>query len=227
MKYFGIRIKWEKNSIQVRPGKYQTKDYTIKGDWSSAGYWYSMAALANKSNILLPNLFLDSYQADEIINNLGKKFGIESNISNGIFIQKKKEKKIKKLSFDFTDCPDLAPTIIVLCAALNISFRVTGLENLQIKESNRIKALRQELKKIGIRLTKSSNYWIMEGKMDLSKKITVNTYNDHRIAMAFAPLALIAPIRIKNPSVVKKSYPNFWKDLQKAGFKIKSISNKS
>ncbi len=227
MAYFGVHVYYKKNKIYIPKSTYQKKTYTIPADWSSAGYWYSIAALSKKATIDLNALHQSSHQADEVVTVLTQKWGITSSSSkNGIRLKKKIATKPSFFTFNFSDCPDLAPTLIVACAALEIPFHGTGLDSLHIKESDRLHALQNELKKIGIKFIPSKNKWITRGKLKLKKSITFDSHQDHRIAMALAPLALLGSIRIKNPSVVTKSYPHFWKDLKKAGFKIRSTQKK-
>jgi 3-phosphoshikimate 1-carboxyvinyltransferase len=225
MNLCGVNYEWKKNIIKIKKQAYRKTELKIETDWSAASYWYSIAALADEAKIELRGLKKNSMQGDSIIAEWMKKFGVKTEyFSKGIRIKKEKIPDVKKMSFNFTDHPDLAQTILVLASIKNISLSVSGLETLKIKETNRIEALQNELKKIGAVLIKKKKnvYKLKPDFKSPSQKI--ETYNDHRMAMAFAPLALINKINIVNPSVVSKSYPNFWEDLKQAGFILKNHS---
>lgn len=189
---------------------------SVEPDWSAASYWYAFVALADVAEITLLGLKLPSLQGDAAIAEMMKGLGVESSFSEkGVHLSKTDFKKMD-LGFDFTPCPDLAQTIIVLCAALDIDARFTGLQTLRIKETDRIAALQTELKKFGKDLAEEDDGWFtLKGKFQASHQV-VKTYNDHRMAMAFAPLVMVCgSIEIENPDVVKKSYPKFWEEVQK------------
>jgi len=179
--------------------------------------------LADEAELFLPGLTQYSLQGDSVITEIMANFGITSQFKNGGVYLQKEVKPIFRKIFDLKECPDLAQTVIVICAALGHDATFTGLETLKIKETDRIKALQNELAKIGVKLIEKGQVY----KLDCSEKliperIFINTYDDHRMAMAFAPLALlINEVEIEDADVVEKSYPAFWKDLEKAGFEEK------
>ena len=224
MRHFGIDSNYKGNKISIKKQSYIPCEYTIESDWSSASYWYAMSALANDPAVFLKGLKRRSLQGDSIIQEWFKPFGIVTEFSDtGAFITKGKE-DLSALPeiIDFSDHPDLAQTIIVLCAAKNIKSRFTGLESLRIKETDRIKALQNELMKFDVHFYEDSKgVYILSGDFNTKISPIIETYNDHRMAMAFAPLALVCKeICINNPSCVKKSYTAFWEDLKIAGFNI-------
>jgi 3-phosphoshikimate 1-carboxyvinyltransferase len=219
----GIKHKWESNQIYIEYQEFKASTLVVEPDWSAASYWYAIAALAREAEICLPHLQAYSLQGDSKITELMANFGITSQFKNGELLLTKESKTPERKIFDLKDCPDLAQTLIVCCAAIGHEATFTGLETLKIKETDRIKALQTELAKIGVSLSeKNLTYKLDCSKRVLPKKIQIATYEDHRMAMAFAPLALlIDEVEILDPEVVAKSYPNFWDDLKTAGFEIK------
>jgi len=216
----GIQHTWEGNTISIKHQEFTPTLLHVEPDWSAASYWYAIAALADEAELFLPGLTQYSLQGDSVITEIMANFGITSQFKDGgVYLQKEVKPVIRKI-FDLKECPDLAQTIIVVCAALGHEATFTGLETLKIKETDRIKALQNELAKIGVKLIEKGQVY----KLDCSEKfiperIFVNTYDDHRMAMAFAPLALlINEVEIEDAQVVEKSYPAFWKDLEKVGF---------
>ncbi len=216
----GIQHTWEDNVISIPNQEFAETSLHIEPDWSAASYWYAIAALADEAEIFLPGLTQYSLQGDSVITEIMANFGITSQFKDGGVYLQKEVKPIFRKIFDLKECPDLAQTIIVVCkAALGHEATFTGLETLKIKETDRIKALQNELAKIGVKLIEKG----MVYKLDCSEKfiperIFVDTYEDHRMAMAFAPLALlINEVEIEDADVVEKSYPAFWKDLEKVG----------
>jgi 3-phosphoshikimate 1-carboxyvinyltransferase len=226
MEYFGVNYRWENNTIHVEPQAYQSKDFFVEADWSAASYWYEMAALAEHIDLEIKGLKEYSLQGDSIACWLFSFFGVHTTFEENNTIRLSKRKiPTQQLGFDFGDCPDLAQTIAVTAGALNIPCFFTGLHTLRIKETDRIEAIRAELAKFGIRVqTGPDTIKIIRGEKAEEKiTATVATYEDHRMAMAFAPLAYrLKEVIIEEPEVVSKSYPDFWKDLEKVGFKIES-----
>ena len=216
----GIQHNWVDNVISIEPQEFKTTSIYIEPDWSAASYWYAIAALSDEAELFLPGLTQYSLQGDSVITEIMANFGITSQFKDGSVYLQKEVKPVFRKIFDMKECPDLAQTVIVVCAALGHEATFTGLETLKIKETDRIKALQNELAKIGVKLVEKGQVY----KLDCSEKqipdrIFVNTYDDHRMAMAFAPLALIVPeVEIEDADVVEKSYPAFWKDLEKVGF---------
>ena len=194
----------------------------VESDWSSASYFYSMVALSDLSDLTLNTYYEDSIQGDSDLVEIYKNFGVKTTyINNGIHLSKSDDKLEKKISLDLSNNPDLAQTIVVTCLGLEIDCDLYGLQTLKIKETDRLKALRAEIKKFGvdkIEITDDSLH--LENNSKLKTNISIDTYNDHRMAMSFAPLSLLNPIIINDPMVVTKSYVNFWDHLEKLGFKI-------
>lgn len=219
----GIQHSWEGNQICIEKQEFKPSTLIVEPDWSAASYWYALAALAQEAILCLPYLQAYSLQGDSKITELMANFGITSQFKNGELLLTKESKIPERKIFDLKDCPDLAQTLIVCCAALGHEATFTGLETLKIKETDRVKALQTELAKIGVRLIeKNLSYKLDCTHRVLPKKIQIATYEDHRMAMAFAPLALlIDEVEILDPKVVAKSYPHFWDDLKTAGFEIK------
>lgn len=221
----GIRNDWFENTITIEPQSLNTAKLYVEPDWSAASYWFAIAALSDEATIFLPGLNGYSLQGDSKITEIMANFGITSQFKNGGVFLKKEPKKIERKIFDLKECPDLAQTIVVICASLGHDATFTGLETLKIKETNRVLALQQELAKIGVKfIEKNFSYKLDCSGLHFPEKITINTYEDHRMAMAFAPLALkIKQVEIEEKEVVNKSYPYFWDDLEKAGFEVASI----
>jgi 3-phosphoshikimate 1-carboxyvinyltransferase len=217
MKLFGIESNWTNQTIEIRPQQYKDYPYVVESDWSGASYWYSFVALADEAKIKLKGLRQKSLQGDIAIVHMMNQLGVMSTFeADGVVLQKIPHSN--EVNFDFTDCPDLAQTIAVVCAAKQIKCTMTGLESLVIKETNRVKALKKELKKFNVKLKEvEPEVFELRSKFELSDTpIEIETYDDHRMAMAFAPLCTLQNIVIKNPSVVNKSYPGFWKDIELA-----------
>ena len=222
MSRFGIKYYLSSNIIEIKNQKYSGGSYTIESDWSSASYWYSIVAInKNINKVKLKGLRKKSFQGDIKIAKIMKNFGVKTTFKKTGIIIEKKINNIKNYKIDFKDCPDLAQTIMVVATIKGISLEITGIESLIIKETDRIKAMSKELKKIGSELIYFNNKWILKKYKKINKKpIKINTYKDHRMAMSFAPVASIKPIHIDDYNVIKKSYNNFWKDLKKVGYKI-------
>lgn len=218
MGFFGIDYKasWEHNTITVPPQKYKSQAYAIESDWSGASYWYSIVALADDAEVELLGLKKDSLQGDSAIADIMLHLGVESIFTeSGVLL--KKTQAAASIGWDFTDCPDLAQTVAVCCAVKNIQLSMTGVESLKIKETDRVFALQEELKKLGAQLKEIQPNHLYEVTLTDDANIpevpSIHTYDDHRMAMAFAPVGMVKPIIIEEPDVVVKSYPGFWKDL--------------
>ena len=226
MTKFGVQYQWNENEINVPEQTYLPIDFTIEADWSGASYWYQILALVDAGDILLENLQLKSLQGDANIASWFEEFGVYSTQkSDGILISKRENIIPKKLNLDFIENPDIAQTMACLCVAKTIPFSFTGLKTLKIKETNRIAALQNELAKFGAELTEPKHGELAwDGTINFAQKEeipTIKTYHDHRMALAFTPMALARiNLQIENPMVITKSYPNFWKDLKKNGFVI-------
>jgi len=228
MTHFGIESTFEGQRIKITPQSYQANAYTIESDWSGASYWYAIVALAEdeSTKITLQGLREDSLQGDRVIVDLMKHFGVKSTFTTEGVILEKEPMETQKgpLVLDFAHCPDLAQTVTVVAAVKGVQLQMRGLESLKIKETDRVFALQQELKKVGTQLEeKEAEWWLHPGDQLPSTPVTIQTYEDHRMAMAFAPLACVLNLSIEDPEVVSKSYPRFWDDLQKAGLETQVV----
>jgi len=215
MELFGISTAWTNNSIEIRPQTYGTYNYAVESDWSGASYWYSFVALADQASVKLLGLRQKSLQGDIAIVRIMNQLGVMSTFEeDGVLL--KKIPSQKSVDIDFSDCPDLAQTVAVVCGVKRIDCRMTGLESLRVKETDRIKALKKELKKFNIKLKEvEAGAWEIKSKFEAGQPVvSVHTYEDHRMAMAFAPLCTQQEIIIEDPSVVNKSYPSFWEHVE-------------
>lgn len=214
MKHFGAQCTFVDNKIVVPHQTYHPAEFTVESDWSAASYWFSFAALAHDAEILLPRLSLDSLQGDSKIVEIMKTLGVQAVLENGL-LKLTKTAHQNELHWDFTHCPDLAQTVAVICAVKGVTGHFTGLESLRIKETDRIAALQNELRKIGADLREDdTEHWtLIPSSSPLPTSAYFHTYKDHRMAMAFAPLAMLMDVEIEKPEVTRKSYPNFWKDI--------------
>ena len=228
---YGARVEWtDVDTIVTEPTGYREREFIIENDWSGASYWYETLALMGdrESSIRIPGLIDSSRQGDSGVRYLFSMLGVKTSFEDGIKTKpttvtlKTMRSMLPKLDFDFSGQPDLTQTLVVTCAAMNIPFHFTGLATLRIKESNRIEVLKREMRKMGFVIREENNSELLwDGERCEATMEPIDTYEDHRMAMAFAPAAVKFPgLRINNPEVVTKSYPNFWKDLQQAGFKI-------
>lgn len=214
MKQAGISLKYNANQVIINPGKYSLTDYMIESDWSSASYFYGFVALKPGSEIQIKGLKGDSIQGDSIISEWVKVLGVQTEYTEeGAIVRSVELPKPKELQYDFIKCPDLFQTISVLLAALGIKGIYKGLTTLAIKETDRIAAIKTELQKTGIQFTIGSNGELIQQGQAIVDKQEFNTYNDHRMAMSLSLLSTSGPITIKDPFVVNKSNPNYWKDL--------------
>ncbi len=220
MKQFGIQVSWHDQTIRVSKSDFQKTSYRVEPDWSAASYWFSFVALAEKATITLPNVQEFALQGDKAIIEIMDKLGVKSEFKNGDLILSKKQHQ-SHLDWNFTDCPDLAQTVLPVCAVKKITGSFTGLESLRIKETDRISALQTELSKIGATITEEngSAWRIIPGDFK-NASIVIDTYHDHRMAMGLAPLATLMEVQINDPQVVNKSYPDFWSDMKGVGFEI-------
>lgn len=244
MRQFGAVVEWEGNAsegnvcngnvceanvIVVAPVKYAVKPFMVESDWSAASYWYEMVALSSDkdASVLLPGLFDQSLQGDAGGREVFSLLGVSTSYTSDGVLLRKKEVEVKELEYDFVKMPDLAQTFVVTCCMLGLPFHFTGLESLKIKETDRIVALKNEMAKLGYMLEDKNDCELLwDGlKEDVSgeeyDRVAIDTYEDHRMAMAFAPVALVnGSIRINNPHVVSKSYPRYWENLQQVGISV-------
>ena len=222
MKHFSVDSTLLADKVIIPHQMYRPASFTVESDWSAASYWFAFTALAKQAEVSLPRLTLNSLQGDSKIVDIMNGLGVKARLENDLLNLTKTEGR-KQFKWDFTHCPDLAQTVAVICAATEISAIFTGLESLRIKETDRIAALQNELRKIGADLTEQHEQWTVIPSSKLPAAASFNTYKDHRMAMAFAPLATLMDVEIENPDVVRKSYPNFWKDMMSFGFSIGQV----
>lgn len=223
MAQYGVKTHWDGRTIKIYPEEYKATHYIVESDWSAASYWYEMAALLDDSRIELKGLFRDSMQGDSKVSDLFLDLGVATEYTKDGVILTKTGRKTKKLFHNFVSEPDLAQTFAVTCCMMEIPFMFTGLQTLKIKETDRIEALKNELKKLGYLLYDREDSileWDGE-RCEPEANPVIKTYEDHRMAMAFAPAAIkLDHINIAEPKVVTKSYPHFWDDLKSVGFTI-------
>lgn len=223
MEEYGVHVKWEGNKIRIKPQTYKPVTFKVEADWTAASYWYEMVALCPGAEVTLLGLQKDSYQGDSQLVDLFIDLGVTTEfIPNGIIIRKAK-RAAKKFFHNFVGEPDLAQTFAATCCFLNVQFIFSGVQSLRIKETDRIEALKIELRKLGFVLRETDSEmleWDGE-RCFMEENAAIDTYDDHRMAMSLAPAAIpFKSILINDPHVVSKSYPDFWKDLKKAGFSI-------
>ena len=234
MREFGADAEWSSvDTIEVKPKPYQARSYYIENDWSAASYWYEMVALSDDKEVEvhLQGLMDGSKQGDSSVRYIFSLLGVKTSFGSlksgrpTKVTLRKNGHCVPRLEYDFVNSPDLAQTFVVTCCAMGVPFRFTGLQTLKIKETDRIKALKTEMAKLGYTLKSSNDCELSwDGQRSaFSSPVVINTYDDHRMALAFAPLALQQPITIANPQVVTKSYPQFWSDLRDAGFVIEEV----
>ena len=226
MKQFGVSATWEDHTIRVWPQTYTPIRFLVESDWSAASYWYEMMALSPKAEIELLGLFKESVQGDAAGAKLFERLGVETCFTDRGVRLRHTGIRCKELTYDFVNEPDLAQTFVVTCALLGVPFRFTGLQSLKIKETDRIAALQTELRKLGYVLRDAQDSilsWDGE-RCEPEAHPIIATYEDHRMALSFAPAALVRPegIAIAHPEVVSKSYPHYWSDLRAAGFTVQT-----
>ncbi len=227
MSHCGIKLECSMSKINIWPGKYQQTTVEIEPDWSAASYWYELAAISENAEIKLKGLSANSLQGDKVLMEIFEPLGVVSKTTNGDMVISKSSLGFtlpESFEYNFSDCPDLAQTLAVTCATLNIPSRLEGLANLPIKETDRIKALITELSKMGASVMSIPKEGIgispQRGKLKLSSE-PILTYGDHRMALAFSPIALkTKSICLDQSDVINKSYPGYWDDLKKFNFTI-------
>ena len=223
LRRIGVKATFVNNRIDIKPFVIEKKIVQIvESDWSSLSYFYSIAALSNESNLKIGFYFSNSVQGDKKLIEIYQKLGVQTLFKNDIINLKKDKDFIlpKKLIFELNDNPDLAQTISVTCFGLGIACDLYGLKTLKIKETDRLKALKNELEKLGAKVNITNQSLHLKKRTKFNPDVIIDTYEDHRMAMAFTPLALLKPIIINNPKVISKSFPSFWKTLSKLCFEI-------
>ncbi len=231
MSGFGVQCHWDQDTLTIPASAYAARDFEVEADWSAASYYYCMAALSRETDLLLTSLHSDSLQGDAAIVEIGHKFGVKTEfLPEGIRLTK--DPDAAPTAFfegDFLPMPDLAQSVCVMMAGQGCQGLLKGLQTLRVKETDRIQALQTELAKVGVSLMKvparfqtkvQEEMFMQEGMADTLGEISFQTYDDHRMAMSLACLGILFPVTIQQPSVVSKSYPAFWNDLQSLGFEI-------
>ena len=219
----GIETRFKNQVISVAPktNKLKTNKLVVESDWSSASYFYSIVALSPvATEITLSAYKKESLQGDSALVTIYKHFGVDTSFKENSITLKKIETQIQDVEFQLNNSPDIAQTIAVTCLGLGVSCHLTGLHTLKIKETDRLVALQNELQKLGAKVEITNDALTLHHTSKINSDITIGTYNDHRMAMAFAPLALKTALYIEDYMVVSKSYPTFWEDLERLGFEF-------
>ena len=218
----GVETSFEGNTLKVFPkAEVTSREMVVESDWSSASYFFSLAALAETASITINSYKENSLQGDSALVEIYKLLGVDSHFeNNALTLTKNTNYTPETLNLDLNNTPDIAQTIVVTCLGLGIGCHLTGLHTLKIKETDRLEALRIELTKLGANISVTNDSLTLISTEKINENIKIATYNDHRMAMAFAPLALKVPIIIENAEVVSKSYPDFWDDMKKLDFII-------
>jgi len=229
MEQFGVTHVWKGNEIRIAEQTYKARPFSVEADWSGASYCYQMAVMAEELDLELIGLTTESLQGDAQIAKWFEQLGIDTVATEkGSKLVKNGKALPKQLNLNFIENPDVAQTFAVLCVMKQIPFHFTGLETLKIKETNRIAALQEELAKFGAQITEPVHGELKwDGTFPLEKQVVpeIETYHDHRMALAFAPACQVyGPVAILDPMVVTKSYPNYWEDLKKVGFEVTEIN---
>lgn len=225
MELFGAKVSWDGNVITIAEGEYAYAQMNVEGDWSAASYWYSMAALMPGSEIRLLGLDEESTQGDSAGAKIAAPLGVSTTYEADGATLRSASVSPERFEYDFVSQPDLAQTFAVLCCLMNVPYRLSGLRSLRIKETDRLAALENELRKLGYVVhAEGDEHLVWDGTRCEPTSEPIATYKDHRMAMAFAPAALsLGEVTIADPAVVSKSYPLFWDDLKSVGFEIEEI----
>lgn len=229
MKQYGVEVEHEQNEIRVKPQFYKGANTSVEGDWSGVSYWYQMAAFTPEVDLIIEGLQPNSLQGDARVAEIYERLGVKTEfIENGIRLTKN-DNIAKCYVFNFIENPDLVQTVAVTLVMMGIAFRFEGCQTLKIKETDRILALQNELFKYGAQLDYMENgtlSWNGKRRESCYQCVSIPTYQDHRMAMAFAPIGMCGdPVIIQNPEVVAKSYPAYWEHLKSVGFTIEEIND--
>jgi len=218
MKDFLVDVDYKGNEIHVHHGHYFVRKLTVEADWSSAAFWYQMVAFLPHARISLPGLRDESTQGDRFLVEVFEKLGVNTEFLEDGVVLTHSGKAAEEIKFNFSDAPDIVPSVMTTCAALGTKGFFTGIEHLRVKESDRIESMKIELGKIGAQITKKGEGYVLIPGKEISKPLIFKSYKDHRMAMCLAPLALLYDeVKVEDPDVVIKSYPNYWKDLEATG----------
>jgi len=226
LKGVGIDAGFDGTVIKVMQttDNYQPTTITVESDWSSASYFYSIVALSEEgTTVTLSSYKANSLQGDSALAEIFSQLGVVTEFNDTTIILRKQNLKAETLNLELNSTPDIAQTIAVTCFGLGIGCHLTGLHTLKIKETDRLEALKTELEKLGAALAVTNDSLTLQSSVTIHKNIAIATYNDHRMAMAFAPLGSKVPIIINDAQVVSKSYPTFWDDLQTLGFAVSTL----
>ncbi len=226
LKEIGVECVFAGNHIQVSPkATVGPTSLVVESDWSSASYFYSVAALCEVgTSITLSAYKKNSLQGDSVLSEIYKEFGVETTFSeNTIQLKKVTDSSLEMIKWDLANAPDIAQTIAVTCFGLGIGCHLSGLHTLKIKETDRLEALHTELSKLGASIAVTDKSLTLESSENRNHNVAIDTYNDHRMAMAFAPLALKVPLCVNDAEVVSKSYPDFWKDMAHLGLTVSGL----
>ncbi|WP_433779325.1 3-phosphoshikimate 1-carboxyvinyltransferase [Flavobacterium anhuiense] len=220
-----IKTSFEGNVIKVYPKEtVETKEMVVESDWSSASYFFSLVALSESAKITLSSYKENSLQGDSELVSLYEKMGVKTTFQNNkMTLEKVAGFNYQDVNFELNNTPDIAQTIVVTCLGLGIGCHLTGLHTLKIKETDRLEALKTELTKLGANISVTNDSLTLVKSDTINHDVKIGTYNDHRMAMAFAPLAIKVPIIIEDAGVVSKSYPDFWDDLKALNFQISEL----
>ncbi|MEG0849209.1 MAG: 3-phosphoshikimate 1-carboxyvinyltransferase, partial [Flavobacterium sp.] len=225
LKDLDIQTSFEGNVIKVYPKEsVESKEMVVESDWSSASYFFSLVALADAAKITLSSYKENSLQGDSELVSLYEKMGVKTTFQNNqMTLEKQVDFAYEDVNFELNNTPDIAQTIVVTCLGLGIGCHLTGLHTLKIKETDRLEALRIELTKLGANISVTNDSLTLLRSGEINQDVHIATYNDHRMAMAFAPLAIKVPIIIDDAEVVSKSYPDFWNDLKTLNFQVSEL----
>ena len=226
MRYFGIQSSWTNNTIQVEPQNYRPRDLKVESDWSALAFILQGMSIAKSAQVSISGLSKDSWQGDSYVLNLFEKFGLQHEFKDDKLYLKKFNKDLNRdYNVNLIDTPDLAQAYCCTLSAFSKSAKISGLNNLKLKESHRLKALHIELNKIGQISYYTEDTMQLEASILHTPTESFDSHNDHRMAMCLAPFALLFDIKIKNIEVVNKSYPSYWEDLKKMGFTISPLTH--
>ena len=224
MRDFGAQVLCTDNQITIKQGDYQSRTYSVENDWSAASYWYEIRSLIPDVNLRLASLHKNSTQGDSKVAEIFKLFGVETEYtSDGVLLTYNPKSVAERIDIDLQNQPDLAQTIVVTACLKGIPFRISGLSTLRIKETDRISALISQLAKLGytVRETEDATLESDSVRRSCDKAPAIETFDDHRMAMAFAPASIVVPgITIEDAEVVSKSYPKYWEHLKLIGFNL-------
>jgi len=227
MQDFGAEVLLSKKKIRVEEGSYKIEKVRVERDWSAAAFWYEMVAFAAGASVQLPGLSKNSVQGDRFLTTVFDRLGVHSDFTKDGLVLSHTGKVAKTIDFDFTHAPDIVPSVMVACAGLGVEAHFSGIEHLRIKESDRILSMQQELGKIGAEIVQDGKHYVLYPGKSPVQELIFSSHGDHRMAMSLAPLAMkFGTVTMKEPDVIKKSYPGYWDEMEKTGlFVMKGIND--